>query len=110
MLYVAIPLAGGWDTIFANNPEHNLMGHQTNGPFIPHPGIGGQTRNWEKRRIYVLHRLRGLVLLAGGPGWPSASAAFRPQDLMQRVLSAKDEKNGFLLQLPVRIFVCHRGA
>ncbi len=89
MLYVAIPLAGGWDTIFANNPEHNLMGINQ-WSFVPTPESAASPEMENAGFMYYTGYVGWFYWLAA---WLAIGLGSIPaQDLAQRVLSAKDEK------------------
>jgi SSS family transporter len=89
MLYVAVPLAGGWEAIFSNDPSHNLMG-TNQWSFIPTPESAADPELGNAGYFYYTGHLGWFYWLAA---WLAIGFGSIPaQDLMQRVLSAKNEK------------------
>lgn len=88
MLYVAIPLAGGWEAIFSNEPT-NMMGINQ-WSFIPTPEAAANPEMENAGFMYYTGYVGWFYWLSA---WLAIGFGSIPaQDLMQRVLSAKDEK------------------
>jgi len=88
MLLVAIPLAGGWEAIFSNDPT-NMMGINQ-WSFIPTPEAAANPEMGNAGFMYYTGYVGWFYWLAA---WLAIGFGSIPaQDLMQRVLSAKDEK------------------
>ncbi len=89
MLYVAVPLVGGWDAIFSNDPGHNWMGINQ-WSFIPTPEAAADKELGNAGYMYYTGYKGWFYWIAA---WLAIGLGSIPaQDLMQRVLSAKDEK------------------
>ena len=90
MLAVAIPLAGGWEGIFSNAPDNMLGINQWS--FIPTPESAAHPEMENAGYFYYTGYVGWFYWLAA---WLAIGFGSIPaQDLMQRVLSAKDEKPG----------------
>jgi solute:Na+ symporter, SSS family len=88
MLAVAIPLAGGWDALFSNAPN-NMMGINQ-WSFIPTSAAAANAEMENAGYMYYTGYVGWFYWLAA---WLAIGFGSIPaQDLMQRVLSAKDEK------------------
>jgi solute:Na+ symporter, SSS family len=88
MLAVAIPLAGGWDAIFSNAPN-NMMGINQ-WSFVPTSAAAANAEMENAGYMYYTGYVGWFYWLAA---WLAIGFGSIPaQDLMQRVLSAKDEK------------------
>jgi len=89
MLIVAVPLAGGLDNIFSNSPAHNLMG-SNQWSFVPTSASDADPTLHNAGYMYYTGYMGWFYWLAA---WLALGFGSIPaQDLMQRVLSAKDEK------------------
>ena len=88
MLAVAIPLAGGWEAVFSNDPN-NMMGINQ-WSFVPTPESAANVEMENAGYMYYTGYVGWFYWLAA---WLAIGFGSIPaQDLMQRVLSAKDEK------------------
>jgi SSS family solute:Na+ symporter len=88
MLWVAIPLAGGWEAVFSNDPN-NMMGINQ-WSFIPTPEAAANPEMENAGYMYYTGYVGWFYWIAA---WLAIGFGSIPaQDLMQRVLSAKDEK------------------
>ena len=88
MLYVAIPLAGGWEAVFSNDPN-NMMGINQ-WSFVPTPEAAANPEMENAGYMYYTGYVGWFYWIAA---WLAIGFGSIPaQDLMQRVLSAKDEK------------------
>ncbi|MCF8068018.1 MAG: sodium:solute symporter family protein [Desulfobacterales bacterium] len=89
MLFVAVPLVGGWDAIFSNDPAGNWMGINQ-WSFIPTPASAADPELGNAGFMYYTGYMGWFYWLGA---WLAIGFGSIPaQDLMQRVLSAKDEK------------------
>lgn len=89
MLIVAVPLAGGLGNIFSNSPAHNLMG-TNQWSFVPTPVSHADPTLQNAGFMYYTGYMGWFYWLAA---WMALGLGSIPaQDLMQRVLSARDEK------------------
>ena len=89
MLAAAVPLAGGWDAIFSNDPAGNWMGINQ-WSFVPTPESAANPELGNAGFMYYTGYMGWFYWLAA---WMAIGLGSIPaQDLMQRVLSAKDEK------------------
>jgi Na+/proline symporter len=91
MLVVAVPLVGGWEHIFSNDPTHNFMGINQ-WAFLPispsdaSPEFKNAGFNYYTGYLGWFYWAASLMAI----GFGSIAA----QDLTQRLLSARDEKTG----------------
>lgn len=89
MLYVAVPLVGGWGAIFSNDPAGNWM-NINQWSFIPTPESAASTK-FENAGYFYYTGYKGWFYWIAA--WLAIGLGSIPaQDLMQRVLSAKNEK------------------
>lgn len=89
MLAVAVPLAGGWGAIFSNDAANNFM-HINQWSFIPTPESAANSEYGNAGFFYYTGYLGWFYWLSA---WMAIGLGSIPaQDLMQRVLSAKDER------------------
>ena len=89
MLIVAVPLVGGWEAIFSNDPANNMMGINQ-WSFIPTPESAADTSLENAGYLYYTGYAGWFYWIAA---WLAIGFGSIPaQDLVQRVLSAKDEK------------------
>jgi len=88
MLLVAVPLIGGWDAVFLNDPN-NMMGINQ-WSFIPTPEAAANPE-MENAGYFYYTGYAGWFYWVGA--WLAIGLGSIPaQDLMQRVLSAKNEE------------------
>jgi len=89
MLYVAVPLVGGWEAIFSNDPANNMMG-LNQWSFAPTPESAADAELGNAGFMYYTGYVGYFYWIAA---WLAIGMGSIPaQDLMQRVLSAKNEK------------------
>ncbi len=91
MLVIALPLVGGWDYVFSNDPGHNFMGiNQWSLMPISEAQASPEFEN------------AGFMYYTGHMGWfywiasimAIGFGSIAAQDLTQRLLSSKDEETG----------------
>jgi Na+/proline symporter len=89
MLYVAVPLVGGWEAIFSNDPANNMMGINQ-WSFVPTPESAADAELGNAGFMYYTGYVGYFYWIAA---WLAIGMGSIPaQDLMQRVLSAKNEQ------------------
>jgi Na+/proline symporter len=89
MLLVAVPLVGGWEAVFSNDPAFNMLGINQ-WSFIPTPESAADKTLENAGYFYYTGYAGWFYWIAA---WLAIGLGSIPaQDLMQRVLSAKDEK------------------
>ena len=89
MLYVAVPLVGGWDAVFDGSPSNNFLGINQ-WDFFPTPEARADPELGNAGFLYYTGHMGWFYWAASlmAIGFGSLAA----QDLAQRMLSAKDEQ------------------